>query len=287
MSTSASTARAVSNAVLCGLLCGLCLFSVSCDTTQPASILAQTFGLTVRADGATAQVFNVYTVFRDNDGDGNPDDVDIPTDGNPDLYLHCIQVAGTVDPTSFPFPYAIDIEVIRAGSTEVEQITSATAGVAPLSLSAYDETPVNPSANAPALADVVSNGDTYKFTFMHRTSSVNREVVAATFNPLNQDDPATYDYGNGLCSEGDPGPATIDGQPLPVMGEFSKGDTVVVRIRRGDDDDFVLGPNTTNGTIAILSAEVTLDGQVVSSVNGSLTGDEDPGSAFSFSLTAN
>ena len=141
-------------------------------------------------------------------------------------------------------------------------------------------------AGAP-IAPIVVDGDTYKFSFLYRTSSVNEAVMLAENNPLSDDDPTTYGFGNGLCSEGYPGPAGIDGLPFPLSGEFFKGDTVIVEARKAPDAAGVVGPNTLNGTGTILSIDLTVNGVPFDGVNGTLTTTADDGDGLSFSFTSN
>ena len=60
------------------IVCATCVLALvmlgsSCETTQPLVLDQQTFQLTVRSVAGPVQIFNVYTGFEDNDGNGVAD----------------------------------------------------------------------------------------------------------------------------------------------------------------------------------------------------------------------
>ena len=267
---------------------------VSCDSDDPLSVGTQTFTIQVDATSAQANQFRVHDFFEDTDGDGQPDN---------GLFLWCQffpSAGATGNPNEVPWEFAIEVKVLRAGETVAEFITSSGAAAPDANLTSYDslETifPISPGD-----ITVDDNGTLRTFKFCpdpfvtdplcSRTARLltagHRDVVMATSNPLNTIDSVTYAYGSGLCSEGDPGPAEIDGNPKPLDVEIQKGDTVIVTIKRGD-----LPPEMRDGsgapTITVppsLSATTFLDGNQITP-DGDTTTDPTVGSTISFTFTS-
>jgi hypothetical protein len=83
--------------------------------------------------------FEVWTMFEDNNNDGIPDDSDGDgeVDGPGDVSLWC-ELTGGGSPGSVPWGYSMRIEVLRAGQTEAEQLTTEDAATDDFNRAPYD-----------------------------------------------------------------------------------------------------------------------------------------------------
>lgn len=223
-------------ALLAALLAPV-LAMTGCDKSDPLLVGEQTIAVTFKGIGNSPQ-YNVWDMHEDSDMDGEPDDTD--GDGDPDQWLWCEALQGlpadpTMRPSSLPWNFSVQISVIRAGTTGEVQITSNDALAVDFNLSRYDsaESRRFTFAKNPITIDDMGTLRTFVFTNPRKFTALHRDVVRATFNPLSAIDPITYPYQDGLCSLQDPGDANVDDQGIPYTLSLNKGDTVIVRARRG------------------------------------------------------
>lgn len=280
-------AKAASRRFLCLYAAiGAVLFAgAGCDSVQPDQLTAQMFSMNVRATISNTSVttFNTYTMFRDNDADSQPDDVD--ADGSPDTWLWCkTTTTQTLTPNSVPWPYLIEVRIVRQGSTSTELITTFAASQTPASFANADTSPAI-VGSIPTQAPIVSGPDTYRFTPRNRTSALRADVLAATSNPLSDNNAATYPFGAGRCSTMQVPIGLVDGAPAPFMLEIEKGDTVVVTARKAESSALE-GTAINVGAQPALQAEISLDGRPLTSVSGSTVSSPGIGGSFNFSFTS-
>jgi hypothetical protein len=239
-----------------------------CDNVAPLQIEEQTYEL--RVVGTSVGRIPALNVF------------DLYEDGIGERSLFCVTPvpAVTLLPTSVPWRYSIQIEILRAGETEPEIITSTAALDPDLNMTDYDTTSVTG-----ALADkdpIVIGTRTFRFENPRRLSAANRDVMAATSNPLTQLDPATYVLGAGLCSNANPGLSNIDGAPQPISIVLNKGDTLLVQARKSDTAPpgvwYLPNEAAIRGVLLLDGSEITVRGNRTSSVA--------TGAGFSFSFTS-
>lgn len=267
---------------LAGIL--LCLVLVAaCDTTQPLQLESQVFEFSMRAVGAEVIRYNVYDVYRDDNNNNQQDAGELSGLFCEDTILQ--QNDRLASPTSMPWHFSIEISILRTGETEPEPLTGEGALEVDGNLTDYDTTPAITGLTA-AKSPVTVNNTVFRFLNPRRLSAATREVVIATSNPLSTADPGTYgQVGQGLCSSIDPGPSAIDTVEQPLSIQLNKGDTVVIKARRGDvaPSGFVLGSNLVNtplikGFLTLSGSEVTIRGDNVST--------KDPAAGISFSFTS-
>ncbi len=124
--------------------------AAGCETDQPLEEGLRNAGLTFSGTGASVASYRLYQLFEDSedpdgdgfpDGDGNPDDID--GDGNPDFSPYCVNREVPVTPLSAPWPFSIEVKILRAGSIAPQTIVSAISppdfsDPAARNLSAYD-----------------------------------------------------------------------------------------------------------------------------------------------------
>jgi hypothetical protein len=186
---------------------------VGCDKAQVAQLESQMATISIAVVGTDAELLNVWDLIEDSDLDGQPDD------GIVYLFCETIFQQGSPPPpprtvsVEPPWNHSLRISILRADSTEFEQLT--------------DDTYLNTSANLTPYDDQVLGGNqifkpdifpfmgsNFRFSNSRQMSTVNRNVVVATTNPLTALDPSTYNYKNGLCSVStDPGPSSFGGAP--------------------------------------------------------------------------
>lgn len=260
---------------LAGLL-SLVLLVGGCDTTQPLQLNEQTFELEVRGVTAIIASYDVWDMYEDLNLNGQRDD-------NEPLYLFCkTKNAQIILSRSVPYSFAIELSVLRADQTEPEVITSDQSFQLASNLTLYDDS--DPRYGSTAERDPITlSNRTFRFINPRLVSAARQEVLAATVNPLYTLAPATYGLGNGLCSRAYPGDARIDNQLQPTPITLNKGDTLLVKLRRGDTAPLGLAL-LPNGEPAI-RATLLLNGRAVV-VRGETLTSKVPGDEISFSYTA-
>lgn len=262
-----------------GKLIGLLLFAAlagGCDTTQPLQLDEQTYELRFEGRGASVPTYDVWDMYEDENGNGEPDP------GEP-MQLFCVDQSApdSISPTSAPFRFTLKVTILRAGQTVKEQITSSGALNTAANLTVYDDPDNIIEGVTPNKAPIVESGRTFIFRNPRRMSAVNRSVVTATVNTLNQLRPSVYPLKNGLCSAADPGEAEIDNEPQPMAIVIRKGDTLIVEARRGTTAPTGI-PYTSQPS---LRAILAVDGEPVS-VRGTDRTNKEPGAGISFSFTS-
>lgn len=266
---------------LVGLLSLLALAG-GCDTTQPLQLDQQPFEFEVRGVTASVNTYAVWDMYEDLNDNGQYD-ADEP------LSLYCEDTGEvTISAFSAPFPFTIEISVLRAGQTEAELLTSSAALNPASNMTLYDDAAPVVGLTATKNPITIDDGGVMRtFGFINEdrrlVSSAAREVLAATTNPLNDFDPQEYPLGDGLCSSSYPGEPRLDDQPQPWPIVLNKGDTLVVELRRGTTAPDGITFNE-NGEPRIRAA-LLLDGREVS-VRGETVTTAEPGSGIKFSFTS-
>lgn len=276
-----------------GSLLLVCLAG-SCDSTQPLQVEVQTLDIELLAVDGQARLVDAWDFFEDNDMDNQPDN---------GTFLFCQRVtSGTIltTPISVPWNFSVEVSILRAGESVAERLTSTSALSPTFNKAKYDTILVRGSTSArpnnvpPATGNpplwVEINGRFFRFVVRGRLTSVNRDVIASTSNPLTTMSPSTYGYMSGLCSISDPGPASIDTVPQPYSLEIRKGDTVIVEARKSLFPPAGIVDNMLNSLILrepAITGRMFLDGNRIE-VEGSQTsgGQTDPGSGISIRFTA-
>jgi len=261
---------------LSGLLSLLVLFG-GCDTTQPLQLDQQTFQFEVRGVTASMNSYDVWDMYEDLDGNGQ-------RDANEELYLYCIpKDSQIIIPQSVPFPFKIQMSILRAGETEAEMLTTAQALQTTANLTLYDDAAPRYGSTQEkdpiTIEDPAGSFRTFRFINPRLVSPGREEILASTTNPLWEFDSNSY----RRCSTFYPGPAKIDQVPQPWPIVLNKGDTLVVELRRGTTPPVGL-PLNLNGEPAI-RARLLLDGREVT-VRGETLTSKVPDDGISFCFTA-
>jgi len=243
--------------------------------------------------GTDAELLNVWDLILDTNLDGVPDDGRV--------HLFCETIVIDVPPGSPPPPprmisveppwnHSLRISLLRADSTEFEQLT--------------DDVYLNTSANLTAYDDQVLFGNQvikpnpfafmgsfFRFSNKRQMSTVNRNVILATSNPLTDLDGVTFAYKKGLCSVStDPGPPSFAGAPQPFTVVLGKGDTLKVEARKaptpppGLIDGFDMAGQALPLTLIepVLVGRLAIDGVNISGLGGDPSSDPVVGDGFSF-----
>lgn len=262
-------------ACLGGMLLAAALCA-GCETTQPDELLQQTGQIEVSASNAVVDVYNVWDLFEDSNGDGQPDDVP-----GPDFTLWCEGPVATAGAVSLPWPFSIEISILRAGQTVPEVRTHPASLVEGTNRALYDsgvlqgnDLPFPPGQNQQVPAD----GRTFQFTNQRRLTIANLDLILSDSNFLHDIDPGTY---GGVCPGTFIGPPMIDDQEQPYTFDLNKGDTVLVKARRFNTPP--AGITTT--TEPSLNGTLTVDGLQVN-VQGTTNSASEPDAGFSFSYTS-
>ena len=288
--------RATRTVAVCAVVAGV-VFSASCDTTQPASLGIRSFELEVEflPSGLDFDNYAIFEMFRDNDDDNVPDDVN--NDGMEDTWLWCVTtgIGEQQLPTSIPWGYDVEVFLIRAGETASTLLTDSSSSNGLDNLSNYDEAePIQAAVTQlPITVDVMGVQTTYKFRNGFVGSPFRREVMEAISNPLSDLDPTTFGLGAGLCSNFNPGPPTLgdtvitdDAANLVFGQEINTGDTIIVQVRGADTTMIDPAVLVTSPRLPRPRAQARLDGV---DVTGTATGDTDgadPTVGFRFVVTA-
>ena len=273
----------------------LVALTASCDSTQPLQLEEQTAQLSFKAVGALTQTFEVWDVFEDNDGD------ELPDDGQ--TYVWCENSFATLPPSTVAWNFSVDVQILRAGETVPENVTSDEARSSKGNVAAYDTaapflgatqqksdicTSGGDQAACPPGSQPPAGGSRYRFRNPRRQNGANVALAFAEasplFNEIFDDTTVERGLGQGLCSVGNSGPANIDGGPQPLEIVINKGDTVIVKARLANVAPSMSGLNELIGAGGIpptsLSGTMTLDGRPIT-LNGTSSGD-----AISFSYTS-
>ena len=268
----------------------LALVGASCDTTQPLQADPQFLELRVDAsDVSNAAFFDVYDGTSDCNNDGLPDDDDM--DGEPDTFLWCLTRTGPL-PTGttqgFPWNFTVEVTIVRSTSTEREALTSELARDSfELSITPSDtrtQWTVEPPGPLPPIFE---SGCRFDFANPRVRTTVFRDVLASTSNPISTLNPIDYGTkGSGLCSNSDPGGPVIDaitsGDTFPFPIALGKGDSITVKIVRDDeapdgiDDVAGVGPGIS-ANLVLNDQNLQVDGQTSATAQNS---------SFSFNYTS-
>ncbi len=262
-----------------------------CDKAQIAQLESQNATITITAIDTLAELFNVwdFTEITDLDMLNGPDD--------PTVYLYCesVPVFGSPPPPPIQIPvqtawqHSLRVSVLRADSTEFEQITDDMYLSSSSNLTPYDDQVI--SGNNVTKSDLTVMDGTVLRTFhwnngtKRQLTSINRNVIVATSNPLNDFDPVTYGFRNGLCSVSiDPGPSSLAGAPQPFTFELGKGDTLKVEARKAVDSlgfvDQMGNPLTV--IEPKLVGRLAIDGTNITNLGGDASSAAVVGDGFSF-----
>jgi hypothetical protein len=260
-----------------GLVFLLILFGVACDNDPVSQVSEVDFTLSFRAISGFARhyaVWDMVEVTRDDQGGGGQ------------VYLWCedYSFAPNTDPVanSTAWPYGVEIRLIRAGSTEIEFLSSP-AALNDVNIADYAD-------NFPLVGltidkdPVTVDARTFTFSNPRVMTGAAESIMLASYNPLAS--LMTTGLGEGLCSNGNPGPSQIDGNLQVFNVTLNKGDTLVVKATLADDPGSANGLgdlfNPATNYPGSLLGKLLLDGQDISAdVTGSIQGD-----SISFSYTS-
>lgn len=306
---------------LTGSLLFVVLFG-ACDSTQPLQVEGQSLALSFGAVNALTKTFDVWDVYEDGDGNEQPDDGQTYLWCQPAQNSPPGPVPPSIPPSTVPWNFSVRIRVLRAGETVADTITSAAALSSTFNVARYDTAAPFLGATAakaptctsggvviscPAGSQAPPGGRRFAFRNPRRMSGANVVLMTSVNDasnapalgrsplflevrnsvaPIFPNEPAARPRraGQGLCSEGNPGPARIDGETQPYLLDIETGDTVLVEARLATQAPTGPGlsallldggspPNSLSGTM-------TLDGRPIA-----LTGSSS-GAAVSFSYTA-
>ncbi len=257
-----------------GVVCILAL-APGCDTTQPQQVGVQSMQIRMNAT-SLVDVYNVWEEYYDADQDGVPDPYD--PSGNlldPPVQVVC-QLTTQQASAPVPWPYSLEISVLRAGETVPEVVTSQDALDSDFNLTPYASGTFGAQPNPPCPSPKVCNP-------LGQLAATDRLVIDSPFSDPNRDpaNPNRYRC-PGAPGLGDPrmGGTTNAPLPPPFTIDVGKGDTVIVKARKA------LRP--LNGVEVLieprLTAQTFLGGRLVAPA-GKTSSSEDPGSGVSFSFT--
>lgn len=267
-------------------LAGVVLLAVGlagCDKAQVAQLQSQMATITVAVVGTDAELFNVWDLIEDADLDGVSDD------GMIYLYCEAVPVGLNQPPRMIavqpPWHHSVRISVLRADSTEFEQITDDLYLDVLTNLTPYDDQVL--------FGNIVLKpnpfpfmGSNFRFSNRRQMSAVNRNVLLATSNPLNTLDPVQFGFRNGLCSVSlDPGPSTLAGGPQPFTLVLGKGETLKVEARKELTPPSQIGDVFGNPLTLIepvLVGRLAIDGVNITNLGGDASSNPVAGDGFSF-----
>ncbi len=223
-------------------LAALALLAVSpsCDTTQPAAVGSQTLSIDFFTANAVVPLWNLWDLFQD-DGTGQPRDTN--GDGQPDVVA--ILCEEDADPQgnprsrnaqTIPWYFALEIELFRAGATGAEPLSTSVSATVPSSnMTPYDDQQeLGPACPTSQPCQGNGQGDGILYRNPRRISSAHRFFfdTPPAGSPPRFGCPDHQPLGEpGLHSPTGAGDPPRTGWPLII--ELAKGDTVVVRARKG------------------------------------------------------
>ena len=264
--------------MICLAVLALCLLSMSaCDSEQPQETGSQTMQVLIEAGNAAVGVYDVWEQYFDYNGDGIPDDFhpgDPPVPIDTPLQVVCRRAVdpggALVSGTSLtPWNYALEISIIRAGTTEIERLTTTEALDSSFNLTTYPSDMLTgaqlPGADCPPFAVCNPIG---RLAGTHR-------VVIDSLHPTCPGSPGLGDPRmSGTLAEPLPAPFTLD---------LEKGDTIIVKARKSispPEGVEVFSEPTLQGS-------VFLNGLQISNLTGTSVSTSDQAAGISFSFTVN
>lgn len=265
--------------LLAGLACLLAAVA-GCDTTQPLQTGEQTLEINFTASNASAYQYDVWDEFLDLDGDGEFDEGSETMQRTCELVM-VVQVPGnpaapvSESTSSVPWPYSLEIRLIRAGETEAEVITTTDALDSQFNLTPYDDWQ---AVSQPIPSNCRNNPDLVCLP-LGRVTAANQLVVESTFS---QDD--IFRCPGFPIADPIPrmdGTVAAPGTP-PFSVTVNKGDTVIVNARKHIEG--VAGVELVTVNDPTLNGFIFLDGLPVTP-QGVTTSTTDNGSGVSFSFT--
>jgi hypothetical protein len=253
----------------------------SCDSTQPQEVGEQFMQIEIAAGNATIQVYDVWEQYYDMNGDGIPDE----TDPGGNLLETPVEIAcrKATSPTGTniiasgftAWNYALEISIIRAGTTEVERLTTAEALLSSFNMTEYATITIagmqQPGLDCPNFAVCNPIG---------RLPGTHRIVIDSTYQGPFTDLVCPGSPGLGQARMG--GTAGNPG-PVPFSLTVEKGDTVLVDARKNfsaPEGIILLSEPTLQGTLF-------LGGLQIQNLNGTSVSVAEPRAGISFSFTVN
>lgn len=258
---------------LAGLM-SLLLAGISCDSDQPLTAGEQNFSVAVQAVAA-ADIYHVWDVQLDSDGDGTPD---TPA-AEPSL---CIGPLGLDTGVVVPWRFSAELAVVRAGTTTKEIVATSldpNADTPYSSVTPYDTRILNTLANF-----TNPNRPGEFFVNGRRITTANRDFLVAVGSQARS---TALGVGNNVCpnltNPNLPDPNVLGQSPTFELA-LSAGDTVTFKARKQRIGSAgVL--NRARATAPSLSAFTFVEGLEVNQVGSASSGTEDGGGfAFSFTL---
>lgn len=215
------------------LALALILSGAACDTRQPTDAGTQEISITVTGTGK-AEIYNIWDVWRDVDGDCEI------SDGDLDLSSNACDPQGNDLNTTVPWRYSAVITVIRAGTT-TEELVATSVGTANefSSVSFYDDTVIR--------------------ELVGQCSGIPGELMLVNGRQMTA---ASFDVMSGCLDIPDPlPPANVLGSPDSYTVSVQQGDTVIFRSRKADPDKSHSEPyNSISDEPVEQFAEVFIDG---------------------------
>ena len=262
--------------MICLAVLALCLILMSsCDSEQPQEIGSQTMQILVEAGNASAGVYDTWEQYYDVDNNGIPDETDPAGTLLPEpVFVVCRRATATGGGELFgsgstPWNYALEISVIRAGTTVHERLTTTEALNATFNLTPYAEGFLNgaqqPGGDCPQFA--VCN-------FIARVLGTHRLVVDSTFPTC----PGSPGLGEPRMSG-----TLANPLPAPFTLDLEKGDTILVKARKS-----ITPPEGVELFSApVLLGSVFLNGLQIRNLTGTSVSTSDQAGGISFSFTVN
>jgi len=224
------------------------LSGFACDTRQPTDAGIQEISITVTGTG-TAQIWNIWDVYVDVDGDCEISPPDTQLDPE------CVGL-GTTLATTVPWRYSAVLTVIRAGTTTEELIaTSLGTSNEFSSVSFYDDTVIR--------------------ELQDQCSGIPGNVLWTNGRQLTA---AHKDVLEGCLQYSGLPPANVLGSPGAYTVEVGQGDTVIFRSRKARSNEGTSTPyNTISAGPLEQFAEVFVDGVSVVPQGDAATGSAEGG----------